>query len=72
MTYMYLVSISDFDEGILCELTSLLNRWDFTPGAEQQPYHPLLSHSSVFVVIYMFMFVLLQASTALLAPSVLR
>ena len=66
---MYLVSISDFDEGILCELTSLLKPMGFyRHEAEQQPYHPLLFHSSVFVIyLYMFIPVIFRLVHTLLA-----
>ena len=66
---MYLVSISDFDEGILCELTSLLKPMGFyRHEAEQQPYHPLLFHSSVFVIyLYMFIHVVSGSQSAFIA-----
>ena len=52
--YLYVFSLHfRFRRRDLCKLTSL-NRWDFTPGAEQQPHHPQFLIYLSFIVTYIF------------------
>ena len=69
---MYLVSISDFDEGILCELTSLLKPMGFYSWSRAAALSPPTFPFICLCYIFIYLFMLLQAIKALLAPGVLR